>query len=219
MHKSVSILSIFLIASSFMTLGNIFPKAMAIELDGVYFETDETREYVNNMAAYVEDKYQPYANGYDSYEKSQNSDFVKEMKCNSINSNLNGLNVNTLPGSTTAEDIGTKALQGGDKEANTFGSASRNNYGNFDVDCINNNNKQGGHGLAGPFSHAAMTERTTSQQSNNALTSQSNNVITNPTTTQSSNVLGVPQSSNIVPITFSSAPSSTLVNILPGNSN
>ena len=47
-----------------------------------------------------------------------------------------------------------------------------------------------------------MTERTTSQQSNNALTSQSNNVITNPTTTQSSNVLGVLQSSNIVPITF-----------------
>ena len=218
MHKSVSILSIFLIASSFMTLGNIFPKVMAIELDGVYFETDETREYVNNMAAYVEDKYQPYANDFDSYEKSQNSDFVKEMKCNNINSNLNGLNVNTLPGSTTAEDIGAKALQG-DEEANTFGSASRNNNGNFDVDCINNNNKQGGQGLAGPFSHAAMTERTTSQQSNNALTSQSNNVITNPTTTQSSNVLGVPQSSNIVPSTFSSSPSSTLVNILPGNSN
>ena len=180
-----------------MTFGNIFPKVMAIELDGVYFETDETREYVNNMAAYVEDKSQPYANDYDSYEKSQNSDFVKEMKCNNINSNLNGLNVNTLPGSTTAEDIGAKALQG--DEANTFGSASRNNNGNFDVDCINNNNKQGGQGLAGPFSHAAMTERTTSQQSNNVLTSQSNNVITNPTTTQSSNVLGVPQSSNIVP--------------------
>ena len=64
-----------------------------------------------------------------------------------------------------------------------------------------------------------MTERTTSQQSNNALTSLSSNVINNPTTTQSSNVGGVPQSSNIVPITFSSSPSSTLVNILPGNSN
>ena len=95
-----------------MTLGNIFPKAMAIELDGIYFETDETREYVNEMAAYVEDKYQPYAHDYDNSEKSQNSDFVKEMKCNNINSNLNGLNVNTLPGSTTAEDMGTKALQG-----------------------------------------------------------------------------------------------------------
>ncbi len=218
MHKSVSILSIFLIASSFMTFGNIFPKAMAIELDGVYFETDETREYVNNMAAYVEDKYQPYANDYESYEKSQNSDFVKEMKCNNINSNLNGLNVITLPGSTTAEDIGTKALQG-DEEANTFGSASRNNNGNFDVDCINNNNNQGGQGLAGPFSYAAITEGTTSQQSNNALTSQSNNLITNPTTTQSSNVLGVHQSDNILPSIFSSSPSSTLVNILPSNSN
>ena len=69
------------------------------------------------------------------------------MKCNNINSNLNGLNVNTLPGSTTAEDIGGQHIQG-DEEANTFGSASRNNNGNFDVDCINNNNKQGGHGLA-----------------------------------------------------------------------
>ena len=148
MHKSISILSIFLIASSFMTFGNTFPKAMAIELDGVYFETDETREYVNAMAAYVEDKYQPYTNDYDSYEKFQNSDFIKKMKCNNINSNLNGLNVNTLPGSTTAEDIGTKALQG-DEEANTFGSISRNNNGNFDVDCINNNDNQGGQGLAG----------------------------------------------------------------------
>ena len=170
------------------------------------------------MAAYVEDKYQPYSNDYDSYEKSQNSDFVKEMKCNNINSNLNGLNVNTLPGSTTAEDIGTEALQG-DEEANTFGSASRNNNGNFDVDCINNNKNQGGQGLAGPFSYAAMTEGTTSQQSNNALTSQSNNVITNPTTTQSSNAGGVPQSSNIGPSNFSSSPSSTLVNILPSNPN
>jgi hypothetical protein len=165
------------------------------------------------------------------------------MKCNNINSNLNGLNVNTLPGSTTAEDIGTKALQGGNKEANTFGTASRNNYGNFDVDCINNNNNQGGQGLAGPFSDAVMTEGTTNQQSNNVLTSlssnvitnptttqssnvitnptttQSSNVITNPTTTQSSNVGGVPQSSNIVPSTFSSSPSSTLVNILPSNPN
>lgn len=201
-----------------MTFGNIFPKAMAIELDGIYFETDETREYVNEMAAYVEDKYQPYTNDYDSYEKFQNSNFIKEMKCNNINSNLNGLNVNTLPGSTTAEDIGTKALQG-DEEANTFGSILRNNNGNFDVDCINNNDNQGGQGLAGQFSYAAMTEGTTSQQSNNALTSQSNNVITNPTTTQSSNAGGVPQSNNIVLSTFSSSPSSTLVNILPGNSN
>ena len=218
MHKSVSILNMFLIASSFMTFGNIFPKAMSIELDGVYFETDETREYVNYMAAYVEDKYQPYANDYDSYEKSQNSDFVKEMKCNNINSNLNGLKVNTLPGSPTAEDIGMKELQR-DEEANTLGSASRNINDNFNVDCINNNNNQGGQGPLGPFSDAAMRGGTPSQQSNNALTSQSSNVIINPTTIQSSNAGGISQSSNIVPSTFSSSPSSTLVNILPGNSN
>ena len=222
MLKLAAFSSLFLLGSLIIMLAatsvNIFPKAMAIEQDGVYFETDETREYVNYLAAYVEDKYQPYPNDYDSYEKSQNSDFVKEMKCNNINSNLNGLNVNTLPGSTTAEDIGMKALHV-DEEANTFGSALRNINGNFDVDCINNNNSQGRQGLAGTFSDAAMTEGTTSQQSNNALTSQSNNVITNPTTTQSSNAGGVPQSNNIVLSTFSSSPSSTLVNILPGNSN
>ena len=68
---------------------------------------------------------------------------------------------------------------------------------------------------AGIAVNGATTEGTTSQASNNALTSQSNNVITNPTTTQSSNAGGVPQSSNIVPSTFSSSTSSTLVNITP----
>jgi hypothetical protein len=55
-------------------------------------------------------------------------------------------------------------------------------------------------------------------QSNNPITTQSNNPITTTTTTQSSNI-GVPQSSNILPNTFSSSPSSTLVNILPSNPN
>jgi hypothetical protein len=68
--------------------------------------------------------------------------------------------------------------------------------------------------------NSATTEGTTTTQSNNALTSQSNNAIpTTTTTTQSSNAGGVPQSSNIVPSNFTSAPSSTLVNILPTNPN
>ena len=46
----------------------------------------------------------------------------------------------------------------------------------------------------------------------------SDNPITTTTTTQSSNIAG-PQSSNIVFSTFSSSPSSTLVNILPSNPN
>ena len=56
-------------------------------------------------------------------------------------------------------------------------------------------------------------------QSNNPITTQSNNAIPTTTTTQSSNIGGVPQSSNIVPSNFSSSPSSTLVNILPSNPN
>lgn len=135
---------------SLMTFGNIYPtKVMAIEQEGVYYETDETTEYVNDMADYVEDKYQPYAND-NNYVKSQNSDFVKKIKCNNINSNLNGLNVNTLPGSTTAEDIGAQALQDNDDSANTFENGYGRNNGNFDFDCINNNDNQGGRGQLGP---------------------------------------------------------------------
>ena len=56
--------------------------------------------------------------------------------------------------------------------------------------------------------------------SDNPITTQSNNPITTTTTTQSSNAGGgVPQSGNIVPSNVTSAPSSTLVNILPSNPN
>jgi hypothetical protein len=126
-------------------LSNIFSsKAIAIEQEGVYYETDETTEYVNEMADYVEDKYQPCAKD-NNYLEAQYNDFVKKIKCNNIDSNLNGLNVNTIPGSTTAEDIGTQALQGDDTSVNSFGNAQRVK-GNFNLDCINNNNNIGGQG-------------------------------------------------------------------------
>ena len=65
----------------------------------------------------------------------------------------------------------------------------------------------------------SISDNPITTQSNNPTTTQSNNAITTTTTTQSSNIGGVPQSSNIVPSTFSSSPSSTLGNILPSNPN
>ena len=150
MHKSVSILSIVLLALSLMTFGNIFPQTMAIEQDGEYYETGQTIDYVNQTTDYVEDKHQPYSSD-NNYVKSQNSDLVKKIKCNNINANLNGLNLNTLPGSTTAEDIGTQALEENDgASANSFGNGYERNNGNFDLNCINNNDNQGGPGQVGP---------------------------------------------------------------------
>ncbi|HET7642009.1 MAG TPA: hypothetical protein VFK40_00755 [Nitrososphaeraceae archaeon] len=103
------------------------------------YETDKTTKYVNDMADYVEEKYQPYAKD-NNYVKAQYSDFIKKIKCNNINSNLNGLNVNTLPGSTTAEDIGAQTLKNDDVSANSFGNSYERNNGKFAFDCINNNN-------------------------------------------------------------------------------
>jgi len=90
------------------------------------YETDKTTKYVNDMADYVEDKYQPYAN--DNYLKSQNSD-LKKIKCNNINSNLNGIEANI--GGDNPLGIGAESLQGYDGSANWLGNGERNN-GNFD---------------------------------------------------------------------------------------
>lgn len=155
MHKSVSIFIIFLIALSLMTFsGSIFSNAMAIEQEGVYFETDEYMQYVNDMANYFEDKYQQYAN--DNHVKKSSNDFVKKIKCNNISFNLNGLDFNTLPGSATAEDLGIQVLQqensgSNDISSNGFGNNEKRNNGNFEFDCVNNNNNVYGQGHQRPL--------------------------------------------------------------------
>src|ERR1044072_9857240 len=98
---------------------------------------------------YPADKYQKYANDManENYYKSQGSDFVKKIKCNNINANLNGIEANI--GTDDPLSIGAASLQDDDTSANWFGNGQRNN-GNFDLDCINNNNNnaggQGGNG-------------------------------------------------------------------------
>jgi hypothetical protein len=125
------------------------------------YEIDKTTKYVNDMADYVEEKYQPYAND-NNYVKSQNSDFVKKIKCNNINSNLNGIKANI--GSNNPLGIGAESLQGDDASTDWFGNGKAHN-GNFDLDCINNNentpiNGNGGTGPVGPKGPPGPTQIT-----------------------------------------------------------
>jgi hypothetical protein len=120
------------------------------------YETEKTTKYVNEMADYVEGKYQPYAKD-NNYLKAQYSDFMKKIKCNNINSNLNGIDAN-IGTNDPLSSIGAESIQD-DPSTNSFGNGYRNND-NFDVDCINNNDNigprepegpQGSPGLQGPF--------------------------------------------------------------------
>jgi hypothetical protein len=86
----------------------------------------------------------------DNYYKSQDSDFFKEIKCNNINSNFNGVddNIGTDDGLL---GVGDTSLQGGDEDsANGLGDGERTSNRNFDVDCIYNNDNEGGQGTTGP---------------------------------------------------------------------
>jgi hypothetical protein len=93
---------------------------------------------------YQADQYENYANDManNNYYKSQGSDVVKKIKCNNINSNLNGVEANI----GTGDSLGLEAasLQD-DASSNWLGNGQANN-GNFDLDCINNNNNEGGQG-------------------------------------------------------------------------
>jgi hypothetical protein len=78
----------------------------------------------------------------DNYYKSQGSDFIKEIKCNNINSNFNGVddNIGTDDGLIGVADT---SLQEGDEDsANGLGNGERTSNRNFDVDCINNNDNE-----------------------------------------------------------------------------
>jgi hypothetical protein len=105
---------------------------------------------INAMAfddyGYDADQYEKYANDManDNYYKSQGSDFVKKIKCNNINANFNGVEANI--GTADPLGVGAASLQDDDDpSASWFGNGQRNN-GNFDLDCINNNNNVGGQG-------------------------------------------------------------------------
>ena len=98
---------------------------------------------------YEADQYENYATDManENYYKSH-SDIIKKIKCNNINSNFNGVEDN-IGTDDSLGGIGATSFLGDDASANTYGYGERNN-GNFDLDCINNNNNEGGTGPAGP---------------------------------------------------------------------
>jgi hypothetical protein len=141
------------------TIATISPSFMLGAQAELYYGMDDRydsyeAEYTGSNSYEPTDypSYKPEYQSDNSY-KSKDSDFIKKIKCNNINSNLNGIesttDVNGLLGSE-----GVSAQGDEDTSANAFGNDERNNNnGSFDVDCINNNNNNnagGGQGAIGP---------------------------------------------------------------------
>ncbi len=102
------------------------------------YGTDETVQYVNDMADYVEDKYQPYAKD-NNHIKSQNSDFVKKIKCNNINVNVNGLELDVFPPFLADSGLAAEAVEGNTAPNSVAGNGA-SEFNDFRFICINNNN-------------------------------------------------------------------------------
>jgi hypothetical protein len=71
---------------------NVFSNAMAIE--EYEYDTGQYERYAMDIANDYGGEYQsPPAstNDYNNYDRSKNNDFIKKIKCNNINSNINGL--------------------------------------------------------------------------------------------------------------------------------
>ena len=77
----------------------------------------------------------------DNYYKSHASDFTKEIKCNNINSNFNGVDDN-IGIDDDLFGVADTSLQGEEDSANGLGNGERTSNRNFDVDCINNNDNE-----------------------------------------------------------------------------
>ena len=87
---------------------------------------------------YEANQYEQYANDKvnDNYYKSQGSDFIKKIRCNNINSNINGDNNSISFGS--GKGVGAESIQD-DASVDTYGYDKRSNS-NFDINCISTNN-------------------------------------------------------------------------------
>jgi hypothetical protein len=128
--------------------------AMAIE----EYDKDPYMRYAMDIAKGYEDEsgnnnYEP--ENYQSYEYDnyENIESTKKIKYNNINSNINGLETTTDLNNPLG--VGSAALQGDEEgiSTNAYGNGERNyNNGNFDFDCINNNDNDntGGDGRTGP---------------------------------------------------------------------
>jgi hypothetical protein len=115
------------------------------KVDPKYYDNEKYTTNAMNMA-------NNYTN--DNYYKAQNNDFIKKIKCNNINSNLTGVESTIGLDEVLGAGGGSQSIQQGDSgevSANAYGNAeNRNNNGNFDIDCINNNGNEGVQGATGP---------------------------------------------------------------------
>jgi hypothetical protein len=94
---------------------------------------------------YQPDQYMRYAEDIanENYYKSQNSDVIpQKIKCNNIIYNLNNVDITI----ERDDPIGLEpsSLQQGEDLANSNEDGKRNGNNNFDLDCINNNDNEGG---------------------------------------------------------------------------
>jgi hypothetical protein len=123
-----------------------------------YYETDEYTRYATDKMANeynIDDEYKPqsaYYNDNNNYKfKDSKSIDIKKIKCNNINSNLNGIesttDINGLLGLESATAHGNE--EGGDLSANAYGNNGYKNNDNFDLNCININDNEGGQGITG----------------------------------------------------------------------
>jgi len=138
MHKSIILLLgllTFLIPVGPSSMSN--SNVMAIDEDYDY-EADQYERYATAMAN-------------DNYYKSQGSDFIKKIKCNNINVNLNGIDVDLgVPNGNDLLNGPIDEAQAEDESqttttASSFGNNEINNNGykqneDFRFICINNNN-------------------------------------------------------------------------------
>jgi len=137
MHKSIpiSIIALLLIASPLAMFGNpnsnLFSKAMAIEEEEGFYEANEYTTYGMEMAnEYGNDEYKSPSATNDNNYNTENSDFIKKIKCNNINSNLNG--VEDTPDLGALIGVGDTDTQ--EDEGGGEGSASVVGYGKRTMD-------------------------------------------------------------------------------------
>ncbi|HEX2231292.1 MAG TPA: hypothetical protein VHG34_03805, partial [Nitrososphaeraceae archaeon] len=144
MHKSIIIFIGLL--TFLLPFGPSMSNSNVMAFEGYGYEADQYENYAMDMAN-------------EDYYESEDKDIIKKIKCNNINSNFNGLDIDTLninlPNGLETNQVNQELLE------SIFENGQRNdNYGyrtngNFDFDCINNNDientgGEGGTGTIGP---------------------------------------------------------------------
>lgn len=86
--------------------------------------------------------YNNYENDYgkDNSYKSKDNKIVKKVKCNNINVNVNGLELDGLPPFLADSGIGAEAAEGNNDANSIAGNSDASEINDFRFICINNNN-------------------------------------------------------------------------------